>query len=118
MAKTQHHSEQIDCISQDCEALPCPQLRRAPEKSARNLDVLNRLARLYGELFAHDGFGDLRVEIRILRKGQKEVILHCGKQYRFIVDATDPQPLNWGVWKAEDYNAVSNQTGAAPAETT
>lgn len=64
-----------------------------------NLDVLNRLVLLYQEVFAHNGFGEIRVEVRILKKGQKEVILHCGKQYRFVVDYSDSKPLQWGVWK-------------------
>jgi hypothetical protein len=51
-----------------------------------NGQVLSRLRELYLEAFAHDGFAEIRVEMRILRRGQKEVILHCGKQYRFIVD--------------------------------
>lgn len=45
-----------------------------------------RLLALFDELFAHEGFGALRVEMRILRRGQKEVILDCGKQYRFVLD--------------------------------
>lgn len=48
--------------------------------------VLAKLTNLYDEALAHDGFAEIRVEIRILRRGQKEVILHCGKQYRFVVD--------------------------------
>lgn len=48
--------------------------------------VLEKLTDLYAEALAHDGFAEIRVEIRILRRGQKEVILHCGKQYRFVVD--------------------------------
>lgn len=55
-------------------------------ETATNHEVLARFAELYQEVFAHDGYGDLRVEMRILRRGQKEVIIHCGKQYRFIVD--------------------------------
>ncbi|MDR0701084.1 MAG: hypothetical protein LBF61_01525 [Azoarcus sp.] len=51
-----------------------------------NGQVLSRLKELYLEAFAHDGFAEIRVEIRVLRRGQKEVILHCGKQYRFVVD--------------------------------
>ena len=51
-----------------------------------NAAVLTKLNDLYNEAFAHDGFAEIRVEIRILRRGQKEVILHCGKQYRFVVD--------------------------------
>jgi hypothetical protein len=64
-----------------------------------NQEVLNRFVRLYEEVFSHDGYGEIRVEMKILRKGQKEVILHCGKQYRFVVDYADRQPLRWGVWK-------------------
>lgn len=53
-----------------------------------NAAIKARLLALYDELFAHDGYGSLRVEMRILRRGQKEVILDCGKQYRFVVDCT------------------------------
>jgi len=52
---------------------------------ASNREVTRRLCELYEELFAHDGYGELRVEIRLLKRGQKEVILHCGKQHRFVV---------------------------------
>jgi hypothetical protein len=34
----------------------------------------------------HDGYADLRIESRILKRGQKELILHFGHQYRFVVD--------------------------------
>ena len=50
------------------------------------LPVLEKIHELYHDLLNHDGFGEMRVEIRILKRGQKEVIVHCGKQYRFIVD--------------------------------
>lgn len=49
-------------------------------------DVLDKLAALYQELFEHDGYGDIRIEMRLLRRGQKEVIIHCGKQYRYVID--------------------------------
>ncbi|CAD6876700.1 hypothetical protein [Methylomonas fluvii] len=45
-----------------------------------------QLETLFDELLHHDGFGELRVEMRLLKRGQKEVILHCGKQYRYVVD--------------------------------
>jgi hypothetical protein len=51
-----------------------------------NRHVLAKLTDLYLEAFGHDGFAEIRVEMRILRRGQKEIILHCGKQYRFVVD--------------------------------
>ncbi|MCH2172872.1 hypothetical protein MK489_19015 [Myxococcota bacterium] len=54
--------------------------------SSTNDQVLAKLGDLYRELFAHDGYGDLRVEIKLMKAGQKEVIIHCGKQFRFRVD--------------------------------
>jgi len=51
-----------------------------------NADVKSHLSALYDELMTHDGFAEMRVEIRLLKRGQKEVILHCGKQYRFVID--------------------------------
>lgn len=51
-----------------------------------NEAVLEKIRELYINLFRHNGFGEIRVEMRILKKGQKEIIIHCGKQYRFVVD--------------------------------
>jgi len=48
--------------------------------------VLEKMRELYESLLRHDGFGEMRLEMRILKKGQKEVIIHCGKQYRYVVD--------------------------------
>jgi hypothetical protein len=44
------------------------------------------LMRIFDELLAHDGFGELRVEFRLLKRGQKEVIVHCDRQRRFVLD--------------------------------
>ena len=57
-----------------------------------NQRVKARLCELYDELIVHDGFATFAVEIRILRRGQKEVIVHCGKQYRFVVDVPAAAP--------------------------
>lgn len=45
-----------------------------------------RLSSLLDELIRHDGFGSLSVEVRLLKRGQKEVIIDCGKQYRYVID--------------------------------
>lgn len=55
-------------------------------ETSTNKEVLMKLEQLYHEVFSHDGYGDMRLEMKILRRGQKEVIIHCGKQYRFVVD--------------------------------
>ena len=49
--------------------------------------VKKRINALYNMLVEHDGYGEMRVDFRILKKGQKEVIIHCGKQYRYVVDS-------------------------------
>ncbi len=48
--------------------------------------ALQKIHDLFHALLEHDGFGEIRVEMRILKRGQKEVIIHCGKQYRFVLD--------------------------------
>ena len=48
--------------------------------------IKEKMNTLFDELVGHDGFGEMRVEMNILKRNQKEVILHCGKQYRFVVD--------------------------------
>lgn len=52
----------------------------------RPRDVKRQIEALFDELLAHDGYGSLTIEMRLLRRGQKEVILHCGKQYRYVLD--------------------------------
>ena len=37
-------------------------------------------------MFSHDGYGNFSVSVRILKRGQKEVIIDCGKQYRYVLD--------------------------------
>ena len=51
-----------------------------------NLETVeSKLVLLFRELIDHPGFGELRVEVKILKKGSKEVVLSSGKQYRFIL---------------------------------
>jgi len=62
--------------------------------STPHREVKARLAALYDELIAHPGYAGFTVEIRILRKGQKEVIVDCGKQYRYVVDYRPVAPMD------------------------
>jgi hypothetical protein len=48
--------------------------------------VKQKLVEVYQDLFEHDGFGNFQVEIKILKRQQKEIIIDCGKQYRYVVD--------------------------------
>lgn len=47
--------------------------------------VRAKIAALFDELLQHEGFGDLQVEVRLFRRGCKEVILHAGRQHRYVV---------------------------------
>jgi len=53
---------------------------------AGNAPVKKKLLELLDELMVHDGFGSIKVDIRLLKRGQKEVIIDCGKQYRYVID--------------------------------
>lgn len=48
--------------------------------------ILDKIQELYADIFKHNGFGELKVEMRFLKKGQKEVIIRCGKDFRYVVD--------------------------------
>lgn len=50
-------------------------------------DVKKRIDALYSMLVEHDGFGEMSIDFKILKKGQKEIIIRCGKQYRYVVDS-------------------------------
>ncbi|WP_208609857.1 hypothetical protein [Desulfofustis glycolicus] len=48
--------------------------------------VVGKLEQLFDEVLGHDGYGRIEVDMKILRKGQKEVVLRCGKEYRYVLD--------------------------------
>lgn len=49
-------------------------------------DVVNKVVELFDELYSHEGFSEMRVMTRLLKRGQKEIIIHFGNEYRFVVD--------------------------------
>jgi hypothetical protein len=51
--------------------------------------IFEKIGELYRELFQHDGYGTLSVEMRFLKKGQKEILVICGKEYRFVVNVKE-----------------------------
>jgi len=57
----------------------------SPEHDA----VLAKIMELYTDLFLHDGYGSINIEMRFLKKGQKEIIINCGKDFRFVLDWLD-----------------------------
>ena len=49
--------------------------------------LTGKLLSMVEDVLNHDGFGDIRIEVRILKRQQKEVIIHYGKQHRFVIDS-------------------------------
>ncbi len=60
-------------------------------KDCQTDNIKSKLIELFDDVLSHDGFGEIKIEMKILKRQQKEVILHCGKQYRFVVDAPQMQ---------------------------
>jgi len=49
-----------------------------------------QLLDLLDDVLAHDGYGTIRIDVKLLKRGQKEVILDCGKQHRHVIDVPAP----------------------------
>ena len=69
---------------------------------ARNADprlvaLRSKLDEVLDDVLRHPGFGDVRIDIRWLKRGQKEVVISSAKQHRFVIpvdpaDAGEPTP--------------------------
>ena len=81
-------SKERQTINRTMKPLEAPDSRhRETANLPREHDrILETLFSLYSDLFYHDGYGTLKVEMRFLKKGQKEILVACGKEYRFVVD--------------------------------
>ena len=71
-------------------------MSEAPKMTTKNVHgnvapIKEKINSLFDDVMAHDGFGEIRVEMNILKRNQKEIILHCGKQYRFVVDMPEKE---------------------------
>ena len=49
--------------------------------------VKKRLLQTFDYLYEHEGFGHFEVDVKILKRGQKEVLIRCGREYRFVLDS-------------------------------
>lgn len=82
-------------------------------------EIQKKLLELYSELFLHNGYGSLQVEMRFLKRGQKEIVVSCGKEFRYVVDypgelaAAKPRP-GMPAWHGEDSRPAAVPGGADP----
>lgn len=49
--------------------------------------VENVILKTFRYLMLHDGAGRMEVSVKLLKRGQKEVLVHCGRTYRFVLDS-------------------------------
>ena len=54
-----------------------------------NNEVKKQILSLYDMLVGHEGYGEIKVNFKIIKKGRKEIIIHCGKQYRYVIDVNE-----------------------------
>ena len=48
-----------------------------------------KLLEVFNDLVKHNGYGELKVEVKILKRGQQEVIIYYGRQSRFVIDSNE-----------------------------
>ena len=58
------------------------------KKNDESLDFLNRFVELYEDLLRHEGYADLTIEVRNRSAIEKEILLKCGKEYRYTVNVS------------------------------
>ena len=49
-------------------------------------EVKAKLDQVFEDVFKHDGFAEFKVEMKFLKRDQKQIVIHCGKQYRYTLD--------------------------------
>ena len=54
-----------------------------------NNEVKKQILSLYDMLVVHEGYGEIKVNFKIVKKDRKEIIIHCGKQYRYVIDVNE-----------------------------
>ena len=50
-----------------------------------------KLLNSFDYLLSHNGSGHLEVNTKILKRGQKEIIIQCSRSHRFVVDMKEEE---------------------------
>ena len=50
-----------------------------------------KLLNSFEYLLSHNGSGHLEVNTKILKRGQKEIIIQCSRSHRFVVDMKEEE---------------------------
>ena len=66
----------------------CMQGRSAQSSQAylsHRREVVDKLVACFDEALRHEGYADITVSLRYRRKNEKEIIVHFGKEWRYVV---------------------------------
>ncbi len=55
-----------------------------------------QLESIIDEYLKHDGWGHLEMDMRILTRQQKEIVIRAGREYRYLVDFKNTSPATPG----------------------
>lgn len=55
-----------------------------------------QLLKSFDYIMNFSGFGHLEVDIRILKRGQKEILIRCGREHRLVLDFPDQDKVSPG----------------------
>ena len=61
----------------------------AAEQVSEREKVKSAIIKAFDFLMQHDGAGKMEVSIKLLKRGQKEVLIQCGRTYRYVLDAEE-----------------------------
>ena len=50
-----------------------------------------KLLNSFEYLLSHNGSGHLEVNTKILKRGQKEIVIQCSRSHRFVVDMKEEE---------------------------
>lgn len=53
--------------------------------------IKSAILKTFDFLMQHNGAGKMEVSIKLLKRGQKEVLIQCGRTYRFVVNAEEAE---------------------------
>ncbi len=61
------------------------------EMSQERERAKQQLLKSFDYLFDFNGAGRMEVSMKILKRGQKEVLIQCGRSYRYVLDIEEEQ---------------------------
>ena len=72
------------------------EIDRSMLESASVKRLKSQLGAIVDDYLLHDGWGHMELDMKILARQQKEVVVKAGREYRYIIDFKNAAPLGKG----------------------